>query len=101
MKTDEIICVIIGVALSLWISFSIGNGDWLNKPEKVTRYTQITITPEAMKEMNERLANAAGMNNQVRELRDAIYQRANIDDLRLLREIHAAEEKTFTENMRK
>ena len=93
----EIICAIVAVVVSVWIGFGVGNGDWLNKPEKVTRYSQTT---DATTADEERLATAAAViNSRVKELRDAFSQQVNIDDLRLLREIHDAEEKVLLERM--
>ena len=96
----EIICGIVAVVVSLWIGFGVGNGGWLNKPEKAARYSPTIITPEVMAEAGERFtAGAAIINNAGKKLRDAIGQQRDINDLRLLREIHAAKEKALMERM--
>ena len=96
----ECIGGIVAVVVGLSIGFGVGNSDWLNKPERVARYSQTIITPEIMTEAGERFtAGAAIINSRVKELRDAVRQQVNINDLRLLREIHVAEEKALMERM--
>jgi len=96
--TAEILCGIIAVVVGVWVGVGVGNGDWFNKPEKVTRYLQTAAAATAAD--GERFATAATViDSRVKELRDAVHQQVNIDDLRLLREIHAAEEKVLMERM--
>ena len=95
----EIICVIVAVVIGVWVGVGIGNVGWF-KPEKVARYSQTIITPEVMAEAGERFtAGAAVINNEGKKLRDAIGQQRDINDYRLLREIHVAEEKALMERM--
>ena len=96
----EIICGLVAVVIGVWVGVGIGNGDWFNKPERAARYSQTIITPEVMAEAGERFtAGAAVINNEGKKLRDAIGQQRDINDYRLLREIHVAEEKALMERM--
>jgi len=96
----ECICGIIAVIVGAWVGVGVGNGDWFNKPEKATRYSQTTITPEIMTEAGERFtAGAAIINSEGKKLRDAIGQQRDINDYRLWREMRVAEEKAFLERM--
>ena len=94
----ECICAIVAVVVGVWIGVGVGNGDWFNKPERAARYSHTTTIATSAE--GERFATAAAIiNSRVKELRDAVRQQVNINDLRLLREIHVAEEKALMERM--
>lgn len=98
---ETCIGIIIIVPFSVWVGVTVGNGNPFDA-KKETRYSQTIINPEVMADAGERFTDgAAVITSQGKGLRDVIYQRSNIDDLRLLREIHAAEEKALMENMRR
>ena len=96
----ECIGGIVAVVVGLSIGFGVGNSDWLNKPERVARYSQTIITPEIMTEAGERFtAGAAIINSEGKKLRDAIGQQRDINNYRLWREMREAEEKALLERM--
>ena len=96
----EIICGAVAVVVSVWIGQSVGNGGWLNKPERTTRYSPVVITSEVMAEAGERFTAGAGIiTSEGKKLRDAISQNRDINDFRLWREMRVAEEKEIMKKM--
>jgi hypothetical protein len=99
---ETCICIIIAVPISVLVGINAVNVDWFGRPGNSGQYSPTIITAALMAEAGERYTEGASViNERGKELRDALSQRTNIDDLRLLRQIHAAEEKAFMENMRK